>query len=69
MINVWDYQEVEGKIKVICTDGAVFIGYMGDVCDVEEESEDGFKEDSITVWCDGVPVGLCQSEIESIEIL
>lgn len=69
MINVWDYQEVEGKVKVICADGQVIIGSMGDVNDVEDELEGGFREDSIDVWVDGIPIGIPQSEIESIEVL
>lgn len=69
MINVWDYQEVRGKVKVTCTDGQIIIGNMGDVNDVEDETEEGFLEDSIDVYVDGQPIGIPQSEIRSIEIL
>ena len=69
MINVWDYQEVVGKVKVTCTDGQILTGNMGDVTDVEDETDLGFTEDSITLYVKGVPIGIPQSEIKSIEIL
>lgn len=69
MINVWDFQEVEGKVKVTCTDGQVIIGNMGDVNDVEDEAEGGMIEDSIDIYKDGTIIGIPQSEIMSIEIL
>ena len=50
MINVWDYQEIEGKVKVTCIDGQVIIGNMGDINDAEDEAEDGFTEDSIDIY-------------------
>lgn len=69
MINVWDYQEIEGKIKVTCTDGQIIIGNMGDVNDTEDEAEGGLTEDSIDVYKDGAVICIPQSKIESIEIL
>lgn len=69
MINVWDYQEIEGKVKVTCIDGQVIIGNMGDINDAEDEAEDGFTEDSIDIYIDGTIIGIPQSEIVSIEIL
>ncbi len=69
MINVWDYQEIEGKVKVTCIDGQVIIGNMGDINDAEDEAEDGFTEDSIDIYRDGTIIGIPQSEIVSIEIL
>lgn len=50
MINVWDYQEIEGKVKVTCIDGQMIIGNMGDINDAEDEAEDGFTEDSIDIY-------------------
>lgn len=69
MINVWDYQEIEGKVKVTCIDGQMIIGNMGDINDAEDEAEDGFTEDSIDIYIDGTIIGIPQSEIVSIEIL
>lgn len=70
MINVWDYQDVEGKVKLTCTDGQVFVGNMGEITDVGEESEDyGFGEDSLTIYSDRRAIVFPQSEIKSIEIL
>lgn len=69
MINIWDYQEIEGKVKVTCIDGQVIIGDVGDVNDVEDEAEGGLTEDSIDIYKDGRIICIPQSEIASIEVL
>ena len=69
MINIWDYQEIEGKVKVTCIDGQVIIGNMGDVNDAEDEAEGGLTEDSIDIYKDATIICIPQSEIASIEVL
>jgi len=68
MINVWDYQEAE-NIRVTTVDDEIFSGKVISVDDVEEESDLGFDEDSISIWDGERAIGLKQSEIKSIEVL
>lgn len=70
MINIWDYQDVERKVKITDVDGQEFIGYISDLVDVGEEAEgEGFGEDSISIDCQKGYIGIPQSKIKSIEIL
>lgn len=70
MINVWEYQEENRKVRITDTEGREFIGYISDIVDVGEEAEgEGFGEDSISIDCEQGYVGIPQSEIRSIEVM
>ncbi|MDL2236087.1 hypothetical protein LJC07_08140 [Christensenellaceae bacterium OttesenSCG-928-L17] len=68
MIDLWEFA-TEKKIRVTDTDGKVFIGMVGDVTDAGERSDLEPQEDGITIWVEGSPVELLQSEIRSIEVV
>ncbi len=69
MINVWDYKDAK-RLKILDDEGNYWIGNLGDVNDVgDEDPEYGLKEDSLTLWIQGRPITIAQSEIKSVEIL
>lgn len=69
MINLYHYQDCK-KIKILADDDKEYIGYVGDITDVEDQSSDySPAEDSISLKVDGKWIEFFQSEIKRIEVL
>ena len=68
MINIWPF-EYCGKVKLVDTDGNIFIGEAEDITDASDRSEYEKKENGITLNVDGRFIDFYQSEIASIEKL
>lgn len=67
MTNIWEFSPGE-MIAIDATDGDRITGEIISINDVEEESDLGLKEDSISIAiARGVPIIIPQSEILNIE--
>ena len=67
MVNMWDYENYEGKIKITTTDHEEYVGTILDIEDIEED--DAYTDDCINIYCEDGPWGFFQYEIEKIELL
>lgn len=64
MINVWDYQDIDGEVRVELTDGRYFTGIISSI---DDEEDSGFGEDGISIeTLRGEYIGLRQGEIARI---
>ena len=67
MTNIWEFSPGE-MIAIDATDGDRITGEIISINDVEEETDLGFKEDSISIAiARNTPVTILQSEILNIE--
>ena len=67
MINVWDYINEKGKVRLTDIDGVKYDGYIEEITDVGEEAEGGLEEDSLILETQEAFIVFPQSEIISVE--
>ena len=65
MINIWNYIDYKGRIKLTTTDGEEYIGLISDIEDKEED--DAYEDDCLNIYCKDGVWGFFQYEIEKIE--
>lgn len=64
MVNVWDYNDISGRVRITCADDQIL---RGRIISVDDEEESGLGEDGISLMTDdGKYIGIGQSEIASI---
>ena len=68
MFDLWEF-EYAGKVKIVDTDGRVFIGDAQEITDESERSDIEARELGITIASQGKLIEFFQSEIKSIEKL
>ena len=68
MFDLWEF-EYAGKVKIVDTDGRVFIGDAQENTDESERSDIEARELGITIASQGKLIEFFQSEIKSIEKL
>ena len=67
MIDLSNYQDIEGTIRITCVDGDVFEGQINYIDDPEESGIGEWGASFTTV--DGRFLEIGESEISSIEVL
>ena len=67
MINIWDFVNYKGKIKITTKDGEKYIGLISDIED--KEDDDAYEDDCINISCSDGIWGIFQNEIDKIEKL
>ena len=67
MVNIWDFENYRGKVRVVTKDGMELVGIVSDVEDMDED--EAYPDDCINLYCQGEIWGVFQYQIEKIEPL
>jgi hypothetical protein len=66
MINVWDYNDEDRLVEIVCLDGQILRGYINSI---DDEEDSGLGEEGLSITTnEGLFVGIGQSEIFTIQI-
>lgn len=66
MINIWDYADYSGRVKIVTTDEKEIVGK---VYYVEDKDEADIQDDCLNIIVDGIIFGIYQKDILKIEKL
>ncbi len=66
-MNIWDFQNLSNKVKLITKDKGVYIGYVLSILDTDDQ-DDTEEPEVCLETSDGI-IGFWESEIASMEIV
>lgn len=66
MVNIWDYADYSGRVKIVTTDEKEIVGK---VYYVEDKDEADIQDDCLNIVVDGIIFGIYQKDILKIEKL
>lgn len=66
MVNIWDYADYSGRVKIVTTDEKEIVGK---VYYVEDKDEADIQDDCLNIIVDGIIFGIYQKDILKIEKL
>ncbi|MBQ7937149.1 MAG: hypothetical protein IJ283_01450 [Oscillospiraceae bacterium] len=66
MVNIWDYADYSGRVKIVTTDEKEIVGK---VYYVEDKDEADIQDDCLNIIVDGIILGIYQKDILKIEKL
>ena len=66
MINIWDYVDYNGKVKIVTVDRQEIVGK---IYYVEDREEGETQDDCLNIYTNGMIFGIYQKDILEIEKL